>query len=71
MARAPVRSAPLVLPQAQRKSASLWQHAWRRLLRNKLAVAGAGAIILLALLAIGADVIAPYHYTTPNFGQGG
>ena len=69
MARAPVRSAPLVLPQAQRKSASLWQHAWRRLLRNKLAVVGASAIILLAVLAIGADVIAPYHYTTPNFGR--
>src|SRR5438132_13534688 len=69
MARAPAQSASLSPPQAQSQSASLWQHAWRRLRRNKLAVVGASAIILLAVLAIGADVIAPYHYTTPNFGR--
>ena len=69
MARAPAQSASLSPPQAQSQSASLWKHAWRRLRRNKLAVAGGSAIILLALLAIGADVIAPYHYTTPNFGR--
>jgi len=40
----------------------------RRLRRNKLAVAGGSAIILLALLALGADVIAPYHYTTRTLG---
>src|SRR5262252_3698849 len=69
MARAPTSSTPLRSFQTQSQSASLWQHAWRRLRRNKLAVAGGTAIILLALLAIGADVIAPYHYTTPNFGR--
>lgn len=51
------------------KPVSLWQNAWRRLLRNKLAVAGGGAIMVLALVAIFADVIAPYHYTTVNFGR--
>src|SRR5262245_66213101 len=69
MARAPAQSAALSPSQAQSQSASLWQHAWRRLRRNKLAVAGGSAIMLLAMLAIGADVIAPYHYTTPNFGR--
>src|SRR5919109_1155532 len=69
MARAPVQSALPLPQQAQRTSVSLWRHAWRRLLRNKLAVAGGSAIIFLAVLAIGADVIAPYHYTTPNFGR--
>ena len=52
MARAPAQSASLSPPQAQSQSASLWQHAWRRLRRNKLAVAGGSAIIFLALLAI-------------------
>jgi ABC-type dipeptide/oligopeptide/nickel transport system permease subunit len=69
MARAPAQSTPLFPPQTQSQSASLWQHAWRRLRRNKLAVAGGSAILLLGVLAIGADVIAPYHYTTPNFGR--
>jgi oligopeptide transport system permease protein len=69
MARAPAQPASLSPPPAQSQSASLWTHAWRRLRRNKLAVAGGSAIILLAMLAIGADVIAPYHYTTPNFGR--
>lgn len=69
MARAPARSATLLAPPARVQPVSLWRHAWRRLLRNKLAVAGGSAIILLALLALGADVVAPYHYTTPNFGR--
>src|SRR5262245_64444197 len=69
MARAPAQSAALSPSQAQSQSASLWQHAWRRLRRNKLAVAGGSTIIFLAVLAIGADVIAPYHYTTPTFGR--
>jgi len=69
MARVPAQSATLLTPPAQIKSISLWQHAWRRLLRNKLAVAGGSAVILLAVLALGAEIIAPYHYTTPNFGR--
>ena len=67
MARAPAQSASLSPPQAQSQSASLWQHAWRRLRRNKLAVAGGSAIILLAMLAIGADVIAPVSLHHPEF----
>jgi ABC-type dipeptide/oligopeptide/nickel transport system permease subunit len=51
------------------KSVSLWRNAWRRLLKNKLAVAGGSAVIGLALVALGADIMAPYHYTTVNFGR--
>src|SRR5262252_4956233 len=69
MAHVPAQSTALLAPPAQIQSVSLWKHAWRRLLRNKLAVAGGGAIILLAILALGADIIAPYHYTTPYFGR--
>jgi oligopeptide transport system permease protein len=46
---------------------SLWQDAWRRLLRNRLAVLGGLVIVGLGLVAIFADIIAPYHYTKANF----
>jgi ABC-type dipeptide/oligopeptide/nickel transport system permease subunit len=51
------------------RGTSLWQDAWRRLLRNKLAVAGGITVILLCLIAIFADVLAPYPYTKTNFGR--
>jgi ABC-type dipeptide/oligopeptide/nickel transport system permease subunit len=51
------------------RSTSLWRDAWRRLLRNRLAVAGGGVVILLCLIAIFADVLAPYPYTKTNFGR--
>ena len=69
MARVPAQSAALLPAPAPRQSVSLWQHAWRRLLRHKLAVAGGSAVIVLTALALGADLIAPYYYTTPNFGR--
>jgi oligopeptide transport system permease protein len=46
---------------------NLWQDAWRRLRRNRLAVVGGLVIVALSCVAIGADVIAPYHYTKANF----
>jgi|RhiMetdeSRZDD1v2_1073273.scaffolds.fasta_scaffold76751_2 oligopeptide transport system permease protein len=48
---------------------SLWRDAWRRLLRNKLAVAGGVVVILLVLIAVSADFLAPYSYTKTNFGR--
>jgi oligopeptide transport system permease protein len=51
------------------RSTSLWRDAWRRLLRNRLAVAGGVVVILLCLIAIFADVLAPYPYTKTNFGR--
>jgi len=51
------------------RGSSLYRDAWRRLLRNKLAVVGGVVVILLCLLAIFADLIAPQSYTKPNFGR--
>jgi oligopeptide transport system permease protein len=47
---------------AQQSSRSLWSDAWRRLRKNKLAVAGLITIIILAIIAIFAPLIAPYSY---------
>ncbi len=44
------------------RNRSLWSDAWRRLRKNKLAVAGLVVIGLLALIAIFASVLAPYNY---------
>ncbi len=51
------------------QTSNLWRDAWRRLLRNKLAVVGGATVILLCLVAIFADFIAPYSYTKANFGK--
>jgi oligopeptide transport system permease protein len=56
-------------PAADISSSSLWRDAWRRLLRNKLAVVGGITVVVLVLVAIFADFIAPYSYTKPNFGR--
>lgn len=45
-----------------REGSELWQ-AWRRFRCNRLALVGAVFIILLCLIAIFADVVAPYGYT--------
>src|SRR5262245_1704785 len=43
-------------------SASLWRDAWRRLQRNRAALAGLAFIVLVAASAILADVLAPYPF---------
>src|SRR5437867_4836606 len=48
---------------------SLWRDAWRRLLRNRLAVVGGATVVLLCLVAIFANVLAPQSYTKANFGN--
>src|SRR6266545_3454415 len=45
---------------ASRRQASLWGDAWRRLIRNKLAVIGMVIVGLFALIAIFGPTIAPY-----------
>ena len=45
---------------APTRQASLWGDAWRRLLRNRLAVFGMVTVVLLGLIAILAPLIAPY-----------
>ncbi len=51
-------SAPLALHRAHRKQTSLWGDAWRRLRRNKFAVAGLVLVILLCLVALFSPVLA-------------
>ncbi len=53
------RVTPLV---PSRRSRGLWSDAWRRLRKNKLAVAGLIIIGLLALIAIFAPLLAPYNF---------
>ena len=69
MAPSRVQVPVTLAPSAALKSTSLWYDAWRRLCRNKLAVAGGITVLLLVVVAIGVDFIAPYHYTTVNFGR--
>jgi ABC-type dipeptide/oligopeptide/nickel transport system permease subunit len=54
---------------AATRTSSLGRDAFRRLLKNRLAVAGGAVVILLVLIAIFADVLAPYSYTKTNFGR--
>jgi oligopeptide transport system permease protein len=51
------------------RSSSLWRDGFRRLMRNKLAMAGGIVIILLCLVAIFADLLAPLPYTKTNFAR--
>ena len=43
------------------ESHSLWYYSWKRLRRNRLAMAGLFVITALALVAMLADVIAPFN----------
>ncbi len=43
-----------------RRQRSLWGDAWRRLIRNKLAVVGLFIVVFFSLVAVFAPVIAPY-----------
>jgi ABC-type dipeptide/oligopeptide/nickel transport system permease subunit len=45
---------------APRRQRSLWGDAWRRLIRNKLAIVGLMIVTIFALVAVLAPVIAPY-----------
>jgi len=58
----PVTGARINTLKEARTSRSLWSDAWRRLRKNKLAVAGLIVIGILTLIAIFAPLIAPYSY---------
>jgi ABC-type dipeptide/oligopeptide/nickel transport system permease subunit len=56
-------------PAGETRSSSLWRDGVRRLLKNRLAMAGGVVIVLLCLIAIFADVLAPLPYTKTNFSR--
>jgi len=55
--------------EARPRSSSLWRDGVRRLRRNRLAVAGGVVVVLLCLIAIFADFLAPFPYTKTNFAR--
>jgi oligopeptide transport system permease protein len=55
--------------RAQRR-AGFWFNAYRRLAKNKLALACTGLVLFLLLMSIFADIIAPYPYDEPHFDDG-
>ncbi|MBI3734672.1 MAG: ABC transporter permease [Chloroflexi bacterium] len=48
------------------KPTSLWRDAWYRLIRNRLAVAGGGFVVLMVVVAILAEVLMPFAYDRSN-----
>jgi oligopeptide transport system permease protein len=64
----PIQQA-LEIEGISRYQASLWGDAWRRLIRNKLAVGGLTVIVLLLLTAVFANQLTPYPYTKIFFGS--
>src|SRR5256886_544596 len=54
---------------APARSSNCWRDAFRRLRGNRLAMAGGVVIVLLCLVAIFADLLAPLPYTKTNFGR--
>ncbi len=61
--------AGVVVPLAEIRGSSLWRDAVRRLLRNRLAMLGGIIVMILIVLALFADVLAPYAYTKTNFSR--
>jgi oligopeptide transport system permease protein len=51
---------------AEEKPTGLWSDAWRRLRRNKLAVAGLVVIVILVLVAIFGPLLTPYDFLSQN-----
>jgi oligopeptide transport system permease protein len=49
---------------------SLWWDAWRRLRKNRLAVAGTAVLFVMVCLAVLAPVIAPYSYDEQDLDLG-
>jgi len=53
--------------QFAERGVSLWQDAWRRLLRNRMAVGGLIFVGLLVFCFITADFLPPYSYRTADY----
>jgi peptide/nickel transport system permease protein len=51
------------------KKRSQFQEVWRRLKKNRLALAGLAMLLILVLCAVFANVIAPYPYDEQNYSE--
>jgi oligopeptide transport system permease protein len=60
--------APVAVPAAE-PGASLWHDAWLRLRKNKLAVFGGGALIVITLFCLVGPWFSPYTYEQQDFAQ--
>ncbi len=65
------RSTPPVVPQhvpapVEDKAISPWKEAWRNFKKNKIALVGLSIVSFFILIAIFADLLAPYHYRDVN-----
>jgi oligopeptide transport system permease protein len=61
----------LTLGQAARPSRSLWSNAWKRLLKNRMAVAGVIYLVFLCVVAIFAPAIATQNPVTSDVAVAG
>lgn len=52
-----------------RKERSLWEESFIRLIKNRVAVASGLFIILLALIAIFANYVAPFDFAAGSTGE--
>ena len=59
---------PVVADEIDRGS-SPWHDAWLRLRRNRLAVFGAGALIVVALACLAGPWLSPYGYCARTLGE--
>src|SRR5687767_6367390 len=60
MTSATLPDRPFSAPEEAIKGRSLWADAWRRLLRNRAAVASAIVLTLIAIVSFAAPWISPY-----------
>ncbi len=60
---------PLNKQASEEKTLSLWREAWREFRKNKAAVIGLGLVMTFILIAIFADVLAPYHLNEQQMGN--
>ncbi len=55
------------LRRTKRRQSSLWGDAWRRLLKNRLAIAGLAIVVLLSLIALFAPILAREPIDSQNY----
>jgi oligopeptide transport system permease protein len=66
---ASVTDAALLAGAPRAEVSSLWRDAFRRLRKNRLAMAGGAVVLMLCVVAVFADALAPLPYTKTNFGR--